>query len=82
MSYQILLLDRALDEFGRLPKKDYERVRDTMLKLAQEPRPPGCLSVVGRAGYHLRAGACRIIYEVDDTQQIVSVLRILGFRAN
>jgi mRNA interferase RelE/StbE len=81
MSYQILLLNRALDEFGRLSNDDYESVRDAMLKLAQEPRPAGCLRVIGRSGWHMQVGKYRVIYEIDDDKQHVTVLHI-GRRRN
>jgi mRNA interferase RelE/StbE len=81
MSYQTLLHTCALDQFGELPTVDYERVRDTIRRLAQDPRPLGSLRIVGRDGWHLRAGHCRIVYEIDDAQQIVAILHIGRLRS-
>ncbi|MGH9847854.1 MAG: type II toxin-antitoxin system RelE family toxin [Blastocatellia bacterium] len=81
MSYQILLHSRALDEFGKLPKVDYERVRDAIRKLAQDPRPPGSLQLVGRDGWHLRAGNCRLVYEIDDVLQTIAIFHVGRLRS-
>jgi mRNA interferase RelE/StbE len=76
-----VFLDRALDEFGRLPKGDYELVRRVILDLAEVPQPLGCLSIVGRGGWHIRVGNYRVIYEIDDEAQTVTILHI-GRRRN
>ncbi len=46
MSYQINILRQGQKALGNLPQEDYERVRDSILKLAQEPRPSGCLKQI------------------------------------
>ncbi|MCA1613976.1 MAG: type II toxin-antitoxin system RelE/ParE family toxin, partial [Acidobacteria bacterium] len=66
MSYQILILRRAQKELSCLPKSDYERVRDEIALLADDPRPAGCKKLVGRAGWRVRIGRYRVIYEIDD----------------
>jgi mRNA interferase RelE/StbE len=81
MSYRILFPSRALNEFGQLPGNDYETVRDVIVNLGLEPRPAGCLRVVGRDGWHIRAGNYRVVYEVDDNNQSVTILHI-GRRKN
>jgi mRNA interferase RelE/StbE len=54
MTYTVLILRRAQREMQRLPQEDYERVREAMRRVAQNPRPPGCLALTGRAGWHIR----------------------------
>lgn len=81
MSHKILFPNLALDEFGRLPKGDYELVRDVIVKLGQDPRPLGCLRVIGRDGWHIKAGIYRVVYDIDDENQSVTILHI-GRRKN
>ena len=50
MSYEVLILRRAQKELANLPKADYERVRDAVAALAENPRPAGCKKLVGREG--------------------------------
>ncbi len=76
MSYEVLILRRAQKELADLPKADYERVRDAVVALTENPRPAGCKKLVGREGWRIRSGDYRVIYEIDDTQQKVTVLHI------
>ncbi len=76
MSYELLILRRAQKELADLPKADYERVRDAVAALAENPRPAGCKKLVGREGWRIRSGDYRAIYEIDDAQKKVTVLHI------
>ncbi|MCH8225235.1 MAG: type II toxin-antitoxin system RelE/ParE family toxin [Chloroflexi bacterium] len=74
--YTVSILRRAQRELARLPAEDYSRVRDAILGLAQEPRPTGCLRLTGRDGWRIRVGVYRVIFEIDDAQQAVTVLHV------
>jgi mRNA interferase RelE/StbE len=50
MSYEVLILRRAQKELADLSKTDYERVRDAVTALEENPRPAGCKKLVGREG--------------------------------
>jgi len=76
VSHEVLILRRAQKELANLPKADYERVRDGVAALAENPRPSGCKKLVGREGWRIRVGNYRIIYEVDDEKQSVTVLHV------
>jgi mRNA interferase RelE/StbE len=56
MTYAIAILRRAQRELQRLPQEDYERVRGAIRALAQNPGPPGCLTLTGRTGWRIRVG--------------------------
>ena len=76
MRYAISILRRAQKELAQLPTEVYEHVRDTIRTLSQNPRPSGCLKLTGREGWRLRVGNYRIIYEIDDNQQTVTILHV------
>ena len=76
MSYAISILRQAQKEMSLLPTGDYERVRDAIRALNQNARPPGCLKLKGRDGWRIRAGDYRIIYEIDDKAQSITVLHV------
>jgi mRNA interferase RelE/StbE len=76
MTYAITILRRAQRELQRLPHEDYERVREAIRALAQNPRPPGCLALTGRAGWRIRVGNYRVIYEINDVQHTVTILHV------
>ena len=76
MLYTIVITRRAQKELVALPPRDYERVRAAIRALAAIPRPPGCTKLTDRAGWRIRAGAYRVIYEIDDDQRVVTILHI------
>ncbi len=76
MSYTIFILRRAQKELSKLPDKNYIRVKEAIKKLGEEPRPIGSKKLVARKGWRIRAGDYRIIYEIDDAQQIVTILHV------
>ena len=76
MSYEVFILRRAQKELAALPKTDYERMRDAIVGLAENPRPTGCKKLTGREGWRIRSGDYRAIYEIDDAQKRVTVLHI------
>jgi mRNA interferase RelE/StbE len=76
MSYKIEILRRAQKELLQLPKGEYERTRDVIQNLSQDPRPQGCKKLTRREGWRIRVGDYRVIYEIEDTQQAVTILHI------
>jgi mRNA interferase RelE/StbE len=76
MSYSIGILRRAQKELAQLPKQEYERIKGVIRDLSQEPRPQGCKKLTGREGWRIRVGDYRVIYEIDDTQQAITILHI------
>ncbi|OYT73773.1 MAG: type II toxin-antitoxin system mRNA interferase toxin, RelE/StbE family [Armatimonadetes bacterium CP1_7O] len=76
MSYTVQILPRAQRQLAKLPAEVYPRVRDALRALADEPRPVGCRKLVGRAGWRLRVGSYRVIYEIDEEQRTVTILDI------
>jgi mRNA interferase RelE/StbE len=76
MTYTVFILRRAQRELQRLPKEDYDRVREAMRGLAHDPRPTGCLALTSRAGWRIRVGDYRVIYEIDDVQRTVTIVHV------
>lgn len=81
MKYTLLILRRAQKELANLDKTEYERVRNAIALLAENPRPGDCKELVGREGWRIRIGNYRVIYEIDDTIKQITVLHI-GHRRN
>jgi mRNA interferase RelE/StbE len=76
MTYSIQILRRAQKELAQLPKQEYERIKEAVKNLSQDPRPQGCKKLTGREGWRIRVGDYRAIYEIDDEQQKLTVLHI------
>jgi len=76
MSYEVFVLRRAQKELAKLPRADFERMRDMIASLALDPRPTGCKKLVGRDGWRIRSGNYRAIFEIDDERRQITVLHV------
>ena len=76
MSYNLEILRRAQKELADLPKETYPKICDVVEGLAREPRPSGCLKLKGREGWRIRVGNYRVLYKIDDQQQIITIFHI------
>ncbi len=74
--YQIELRRRMQRALDRLPKADFQAVIEAIKELAQTPRPRGVEKVKSTGLWRIRQGDYRIIYGIDDNQQLVIVVRI------
>ena len=76
MIYKVTILRRAQKELGALAGEEYTRIRDAIGDLAENPRPSGCLKLTGRDGWRIRIGNYRVVYEIGDSGQMVTVLHV------
>jgi mRNA interferase RelE/StbE len=76
VAYRLGHTDAALRELQALPREIFKRVDARILALAENPRPPGVQQLHGRPLWRLRVGDYRIIYTIDDAQQLVTVARV------
>lgn len=76
MNYEVLTLRRAQKQLAALPLREYDRVKASISALGQSPRPYGCLKLTSRPGWRIRVGNYRVIYEIDDLNQTVTILNV------
>ncbi|MBA7577641.1 hypothetical protein ES708_19494 [subsurface metagenome] len=76
MTYKLSIRRKAQKQLAKLPANDYKKVKQTILDLANDPRPAGSKKLKGRDGWRVRQGNYRIIYEIEDSQLIVTVLEV------
>jgi mRNA interferase RelE/StbE len=75
--YQVQIARRAVKVLATLPRREQQRIRAAIDLLAETPRPPGCVAIVGEPSvYRVRVGDYRILYEVRDAVLLVQVVRI------
>ena len=74
--YTVRILRRAQKELASLPDETLERLVEAIRGLGEDPRPAGCRRLSGRGGWRIRAGDYRVIFEVDDSAQTVTVLHV------
>ncbi len=76
MNYTVLLSARARRDLDGLRGKILERVQTALDRLANDPRPRGCVKLTNSDEWRLRVGQYRVRYLIDDTERQVIVTRI------
>jgi mRNA interferase RelE/StbE len=76
MSYQVNLPKTVQKQLNKLPQQLKQRILKAIIQLQQEPRPINSLQMKGSQGYRLRIGDYRILYDIDESQQVVNMRRI------
>jgi mRNA interferase RelE/StbE len=70
--------DRDLKKLkDRIRRQDFERLRNAIRSLAEEPRPQGVRKIKGaEKAYRIRVGNYRVVYDVYDGDEMVLILQI------
>jgi mRNA interferase RelE/StbE len=76
MPFKVTIKKRAEKEIEAMPLKLQARVRGAIDLLAVNPFPPKAIKLQGRAGYRIKTGDYRILYNVDGDQLLILVLRV------
>jgi len=74
--YKIELRRKAQNSLDKLPKNDFEAIISDVRKLADNPRPKGVEKIKIAGLWRIRQGDYRIVYAIDDSQKLVTILRI------
>lgn len=74
--YSVRITRSAAKELGDLPIQDRRRVVTRIGALASDPRPLGAQKLSGDEKYRIRQGQLRILYEIDDQEVVVTVVKI------
>lgn len=77
MTYRITLAPAAARQLGKLDPQARRRMQAVLELLRADPRPPAATQLVGGAGeWRVRTGDYRVVYEIEDEQVLVLVLRM------
>ena len=76
--YSVTFTKQALQTLRRIPRNIANLIREKIDILAADPYAPhnNVTKLVGRSGYRLRVGDWRVIYELQDGQLVMLVIRI------
>ena len=75
--YSLEIKHSASHEIEELPtKKDCRLVVARISRLADDPRPVGSEKLAGDDRYRVRQGLYRIIYQIDDSTQVVRIVKV------
>ena len=77
MTYRISYVASAAKALRKLDRQTARRILQAIEKLADDPRPPGCITLQGGDGeLRIRVGEYRVVYDIEDDELIVLVLRV------
>ena len=76
MAYSVAILPRAQKELAQIPHPAFTRTVAAIRVLAQNPRPPGCIKLTDRPGWRILVGEYRVVYNIDDPAQTVTVVHV------
>ncbi len=76
-NYRITFARSARKDLERLENREIRRIFLEIEELAVQPRPTGCRKLRGEDNlWRIRIGHYRVIYSVDDQQQIVDIIAV------
>lgn len=77
MNYRVTLKKKAEKELAQLPKNSCLRIAQIIDRLSENPRPPGTKKLYSKKNWwRIRAGDYRILYEIDDSEELITIFRI------
>ena len=76
-SYRLAIKPSSVKDLEAVRNKaDRQRIVERIWRLADNPRPRGCVKLSGLEQFRVRQGRYRIVYSVDDAEMVVTVVKI------
>jgi len=75
--YSLKIKRSAERDLKQLPRPLFLRLNQQILALREDPRPVGTRKLKGKIeGWRVRVGDYRIVYQIDDSAQVVTIARV------
>ena len=75
-NYSLSFKKSVAKDLRSIPNKDVKRILSCIESLRDNPRAEGCIKLSGQERYRVRQGLYRIIYEIQDLELIVMVVKV------
>ncbi|MEV0294411.1 type II toxin-antitoxin system RelE/ParE family toxin [Nocardia sp. NPDC050710] len=66
----------VLKQLQKLPRDVLETALHAIIGLTEDPRPTGAKKLVGQDDWRIRIGQYRIVYEIDDGEQVITIMTV------
>ncbi len=74
--YSLVFKKSVTKDLRNIPKIDIKRILKCVELLCSDPRAEGCIKLSGQERYRVRQGVYRIVYEIQETELIVIVVKV------
>lgn len=74
--YKLKILPAAQKDLGLLRGKIFQRIKNEIILLSNNPRPYGALKLTNENGYRIRVGDYRVLYRIDDKEKEIFIYRV------
>lgn len=75
-NYSLAFKKSVAKDLRNIPNKDVKRLLKCIETLCENPRADGCIKLSGQERYRIRQGAYRVIYEIQDSELIILVVKV------
>lgn len=75
-SYELAFKKSVAKDLRNIPKKDVVRILARIEALREDPRGEGCVKLSAQERYRVRQGVYRVIYEIQERELIVMVVKV------
>ncbi len=75
-NYSLAFKKSVAKDLRSIPNKDVKRILKCIELLCENPRADGCIKLSGQERYRVRQGAYRIVYEIQETELIILVVKV------
>ena len=74
--FDVRVVPSVRKDLRGIPKNVVRRILDAIEGLSANPRPPGCKKLTSTNLYRLRSGSYRIVYEINEAEVVVIVVKV------
>ena len=74
--FEVIFKRSVAKDLRSIPKKEVARILKRIEALKIAPRPPGVEKLSGQELYRIRQGVYRILYEIENDELIIIVVKI------
>ena len=75
-NYRLTFRKSVTKDLRSIPPNDLSRILKRMEALADDPRPMGSEKLSGQERYRVRQGVYRIVYEIQDEELVILVVKV------
>ena len=74
--FKLAFKKSVVKDLRSIPNKDVKRILQRIQSLCDDPRGEGCIKISAQERYRVRQGIYRIIYEIQDDELVIIVVKI------